>query len=125
MPEFRDLEVFTSDTLRPPQQWEGSIHMAWGAIDSKVVEICRRHRQTRDLIGDVLRDLRIAGFRAYYDPLERCFEVAAPSEPETRETAGDFLKRVTEIPSATMPTDVAAELTTIAADTLKEIGDER
>lgn len=31
-----------------------------------------------------------------------------------------LLERVTGIPSATMPIDVAAELATIAADTLKE-----
>lgn len=102
------------------QRYEWSIHMAWGAIDSKVVEICRKQRTTNDLIGDVIRDLEAAGFRAYFDALTRCVEVAPPGELETCETAGDFLERVTGIPGATMPADVAAELATITTNTLKE-----
>lgn len=107
--------------LRPPQQWEGSIHMAWGAIDRRAVQICRKSRT--DGIDGIIRDLEAAGFRAYYDRMTQCIEVVLPEE--SCETAGNFLERVTGIPSATMPTDVAAELATIASETLKEIGDER
>lgn len=102
----------------PPQRWEGSIHMSWGAITPQVIEICRRPRKTSDLIGDVIRDLEAAGFRAYYDHLSRCFEVIAPPA-DTCETAEDFLERVTGISGPPMSTATASELATIAAETLR------
>lgn len=68
--------------LHPPQRWEGSIHMAWGAINSKVVEICRKSRT--DGIDGIIRDLEAAGFRAYYDRMSQCMEVAPPGPLDLR-----------------------------------------
>lgn len=57
----------------PPQRWDGSIHMAWGSIDRRVVDVCRKQRT--DGVDGIIRELETAGFRAQYDPLSRCIEV--------------------------------------------------